>query len=212
MKKENSFLFLKRNREIFKGALTPSSALYEPEANQPRRARQYWLKDLGFQLHFFFSCHANQGETWHSSHIRLGRGLPLKGYASIFILLGLKFLKNRFSSFTFWENDPLHFWGLRINPVQKSHRRNRNSNINKSRKLQAFTSKALNFGTTTTGKGWQINFLFFQSTDIQFNICLHGNHLDPLPHITKVAIQLDWSQLSFHNSAMVQNHVCFVWV
>ena len=93
MKKENSFLFLKRNREIFKGALTPSSALYEPEANQPRRARQYWLKDLGFQLHFFFSCHANQGETWHSSHIRLGRGLPLKGYASIFILLGLKFLK-----------------------------------------------------------------------------------------------------------------------
>ena len=53
-------------------------------------------------------------------------------------------------------------------------------------------------------------FLFSQSTDIQFNMCLHGNHLDPLPHITKVAIQLDWSQLSFHNSAMVQNHVCFV--
>ena len=49
-------------------------------------------------------------------------------------------------------------------------------------------------------------FLFFQSTDIQFNICLHDNHLDPLPHITKVAIQLDWSQLSFHNSVMVQNH------
>ena len=158
MKKENSFCFSNAIEKVVKER-EPLRQLFKSQ----RRTRQEERDSTGSKISafnfFFFSCHANQGKGRHSFHIRLDRGLPLKDYASIFIL---------FSSFTFWENDPLHFWGLRINPVQKSHRRNWNSNINKNRKSQAFTSKALNVGTNIKKNDWQVIFLFSQSTEHVF--------------------------------------------